>query len=500
MNTCFLRLLSLLLALLTCAGILSACGAPAEDRSPESRPEETAAPETGSGSDTETERVSRFNELPAADYGEEEFVILTKNITGSNMWDPLDICAEDMTGDLVTDAIYERNKMVEEKYRISIVQFDDANYESTVSTSVSTNSTEFDVVDVNLITTLGTFATKGYLTDLHTLEGMDLRQSYWDGKVNANIEIRDRLYAAVSEITFIDDYATWCLLFNKKRATDVGITPSDLYDLAAAGKWTTEDLYDYAEQALRDINGDGMDPLDYWGIYTQYEAVNPLLASTGLTAVVRNEQGELVSNLGNPELLDAVEALYEYMSDKTVQLYAEDTGFSDVWNRVKAQFAGGYGLFFICPVGNIDLSYLREMEEEYGILPLPKLDESQEYATTMQYNNATAVAVLTSTSSTERAGVILEAMGAASSETLTVAFYEKVLTRKRVRDSESAAMLDLIFRNKVVDTALLYNWANIGGMFQRIMKAGSFTYASEAAGIAESFEEAIRTTVEAFGG
>ncbi|MBP5293663.1 MAG: extracellular solute-binding protein [Clostridia bacterium] len=495
------RFLVLFVLFAMIATSLVGCGSSGTDGPAET---ESHTTETGQGSESATEteekQPSRFDQLPAADYGDTDFVILTKDITGSNMWDPVDIWAEVLNGDMINDAIFQRNKMVEEKYHIHVVQYDDSGYATHVAAAAQTGATDYDVVDVNLITTLGSFAVNGYLKDMNSLGALDFTQPYWDEKVNRNISIKNKLYAAVSEITFIDDYATWCLIFNKDRSTAVGVDPSEIYALAKEGNWSIDRMYEYAELAVQDINGDGMDSRDYWGIYTQYEAVNPLLASTGLTAVIRQENGDIVSNLEDENLLDAIQIVHEYMSDKTVQLYAEDTGFSDVWNEVKRQFAGGYGLFFICPVGNINLSFFREMNEEFGILPLPKLSElDPSYTTTMQYNNATAMAILdTSDERAVRASVILEALAAASHETLTEAFYEKVLMRKRVKDEQSAETLDLIFKNKTVDTALLYNWANIGGMFQRIMKNRSFTYASEVASIKESFEQAITDTMDAF--
>lgn len=491
--------IALLLILCMVFVALVSCGETKEnDRTTETdRTVESESDRTPIG-ESETERISRFDQLPAADYGDTDFVILTKQITGSNMWDPVDIYAVEETGDLINDAIFFRNAAVEEKYKVQIVQRDDNGYETLVANAISGGSHEFDVVDVNLMTTLGGFALKGYLEDMKSFDIIDLNQEYWDGSVNESIEILGRQYAAISQITFIDDCATWCLLFNKERAANVQIDPSELYSLAKNGKWTIEKLYDYAAMGVHDEAGDGMDSRDYWGIYTQYEAVNPLMASTGLRAVVRKDDGTFVSNLDSNDMYETMEALYDYMSDKSVQLYAEDSGFSDIWNGVKEQFASGFGLFFISPVGNINLTYLREMEQPFGILPLPKFNEEDPYTTTMQYNNATAVAILSCGEDTEKTALLLEAMAAASPSTVTEAFYDKVLSRKRVKDEESSEMLDLIFKNKTVDTALLYNWAGVGGMFQRIMKANSFTYASEVASIRENLDQAIADTLEAF--
>ena len=48
-------------------------------------------------------------------------------------------------------------------------------------------------------------------------------------------------------------------------------------------------------------------------------------------------------------------------------------------------------------------------------------------------------------------GAILEALNSASATTAVPAYYEIALKTKYSRDEESAAMLDLIFDNRVVD-------------------------------------------------
>jgi len=57
----------------------------------------------------------------------------------------------------------------------------------------------------------------------------------------------------------------------------------------------------------------------------------------------------------------------------------------------------------------------------------------------------------------ERNGIILEALTAKSKYTLIPEYYERTLQRKVSRDSESEAMLDIIFNSHVYDPGYVYN-------------------------------------------
>ena len=68
----------------------------------------------------------------------------------------------------------------------------------------------------------------------------------------------------------------------------------------------------------------------------------------------------------------------------------------------------------------------------------------------------------------KRAGFIAEAFAEASSVMVKPEYYEIILKSKLTRDQESAEMLDIIYKNFVVDPADLYQW---GGLEESIIKS-----------------------------
>ena len=134
------------------------------------------------------------------------------------------------------------------------------------------------------------------------------------------------------------------------------------------------------------------------------------------------------------------------------------------------------------------------MEHDFGVLPLPKYDESQDrYYTPLD----TAVAYLSvpvCVSDTERCGIILEAMAAQSAETITPAYNETILKRKYTRDMESEEMLNIIMSNRVYELTNLFSWGNLSGGLTSLCQKGSADIASMYAKNEAAVTKAIEKT------
>ena len=96
---------------------------------------------------------------------------------------------------------------------------------------------------------------------------------------------------------------------------------------------------------------------------------------------------------------------------------------------------------------------LRDMENDFGILPQPKYDEKQEEYLSFVNGSASVVIVPKSLSadSLDMAGYMMEVLASSSYYMVTETLYEKVAKSKTARDPESAEMVDIIIRHKVFD-------------------------------------------------
>jgi hypothetical protein len=145
-----------------------------------------------------------------------------------------------------------------------------------------------------------------------------------------------------------------------------------------------------------------------------------------------------------------------------------------------------------------NVSLFRDMEDDFGILPIPKLSEEQEsYYSYSQPWGAVAVCVPVTNENLERTGMIIEAMAGASKYTSTPAMYDVTLKTKFARDEYSKQMLDIICENSTYDFAGIFNWSGIFDIIvNSVYKGQSFTSKYEA--IAEKANSEVQKTVDAF--
>ena len=88
---------------------------------------------------------------------------------------------------------------------------------------------------------------------------------------------------------------------------------------------------------------------------------------------------------------------------------------------------------------------------EFGVVPPPKYDESQEKYITMMNAATSMFCVPITIEDTKYVGAVLEAWAAKAHNVTIPAYFEVALKTKYSRDDESAAMLDLILKSATVD-------------------------------------------------
>lgn len=127
-------------------------------------------------------------------------------------------------------------------------------------------------------------------------------------------------------------------------------------------------------------------------------------------------------------------------------------------------FTDGNALFYNFSLA--DIASMRQMKDEFGILPSPKYDENQENYHTVVFDNHSVMCVPMNVSDPERAGMILEALCYESMNLVTPAYYDIILQGKTARDDASNEMLDIIRDSFQFDFAIVNS----------LMLDGVFTY------------------------
>ncbi len=412
--------------------------------------------------------------LPETDFDGREFRILC----WSRDTDPLitDFCVDEESGDPVLDAVFRRNLAVEEEYNVKIL-FEEKGRDSILNTAtraILANEDNWDIID-SCINDLYSYANKSYLTELSSLEYLDLSSPWWDARFVDDMSINNKLYMILGDINIFDDSCTWSFFYNKVVADSLGIT--NLYEKAYDGTWTLDILYDYAKSGAADLNGDGIiDENDRFGMLTERANLYFHFLGTGERVAKKGTDGLPELTMYTERGASALDKIFTMMKDGNCSSINEDrtSGQSNL-----QLFRTNAALFHFGAVGG-GYSHLRSMTDAFGILPVPKLDESQtEYYNGVSQFWGTALGIPVTDNDPAFAAYMLEAMSAASVSTVTKAFNEIVFNSKGLRDEESIGMLELIAHSRVYDIGYLNNWGSVQSVMNNLMTKDTLQFSSE---------------------
>ncbi len=455
------RILAACLAFLMLVSLV-ACVIPDE---PDPQPTETQqkTPTTDGPTET-TENRHPQNNLPAKNYGGQDFRILGRS-DQSAVWGRVrDIVydSELVSTNSINEAVRDRNSYVEDTFGVSIKGIFDSDLKKKVEDAKDSGFDLYDIVE-DSFSVYANLIDDGYLLDLNTVSPyLDLSQSYWNQTCRKEMSIAGALYFCPGDIMTSDKEACWSVTFNRDIVKNDNAL-EDPYTLVDTKVWTIDKMYEMASHAC---NKSSFDPDDYfnitWGCVSSSSNTYFLWQGSGTRLIVKDSTTDL------PELAPLTEGAYDAMIlaanfnfDKDVVLFAENIkGVADVYfdGTIKI-FQTGHSLFNIGSMTMVE--WMREYDTDFGVLPLPKASEAQEnYYSSMSSTYAYSVAIPTSNENLEFTAIITQALACESTPTLLEAYYDKTLVHKGLRRVEDVRMLDLIFANRLYDLSEVFSWAS----------------------------------------
>ncbi|MCL2159664.1 MAG: hypothetical protein FWH48_09675, partial [Oscillospiraceae bacterium] len=342
-------------------------------------------------------------------------------------------------------------------------------------------------------------ASQGFLQDLKTVDHLDFDKPWWDKGSNDGLSICGKLYFAVGEINIMDNNATWAVFFNKKLLQEIGLDAPYLH--VQKNEWTLEKYHEMSRAAAKDLDGDMlMHPdNDRWGTVGDYLNTFMLFIASGEKAINKDENDVPYLETINARGADVMDRVLDIQLDADSTLHAnEHSGYANVYSDlIRRNFKEDRALFYIA--GLLSYTLLRDMESEFGMVPMPKYDSSQDrYYTTYNYANASSLSIPVTNARLAETGLVAEALSAESLYTLTPAYYEVALERKYMRDEESKAMLEIILSSRIIDLNIIYDWGGSYGVFESLTQKKSRDFISEFEKIRGKAEAAIQKSVETF--
>ncbi len=367
-----------------------------------------------------------------------------------------EVWADEQDGTPLNDAIFNRNYAAEELIDIKIVpEFgdNDEQIRDRVKTEVTAGTTEYDAV-LNRMDYIGPGAQAGYYLNLMNIGTMDVTNPWWDKNIVDTFTLfNSKLYWISGDINVFDDFAVEVIYANKTLLTNNGFTAP--YSDVIEGTWTIEKMYQMAQACQVDLDGDGTLTVgkDVIGHVEANDHMKHWIYAMGEKSCDIGEDGSLEVNVLSESHIKAIDTLFSYMVDKQMTY----TGGWDMFIQGNIVFAGG----MLGPINSF-----RDMVDDFGVFPMPKMDETQEkYGNYVSNGWTTVYAVPMTVEDPEQVGTILEVICGLSTDTVRSALYDVLFAAKLVRDTESVEMLNIIFDTKSYDWAVDFSW---GGGFANL--------------------------------
>ena len=383
-------------------------------------------------------------------------------MNGNPYWEGrTDIYAEELNGDPINDAMFNRNKEIEEKFGIEIGESAVYGNNQTgtgpaykqIEKNVNAGDNEYDAAIICGYEA-STLAYNGFLQNLRKVPYMNLENVWWDQKANKTLAINDKIYMTTGDISWLVNDCSYAILFNKKLAADYELP--NLYEIVKNNQWTIDKWAEIAKLVSVDLNGDGkMDENDLYGSIIWDDAIMGIVNSAGEKCATINSAGKIELTLGTPRVISALEKYLTASEDKaSCFAYQRFAGIAG-----RDFFSNNQALFYVQLIEEVH--YLRNMETDFGVIPFPKLDENQEgYPSSISPFPSIFFVIPASVENLEMSGAVVEQMAYLSRKYVKPAYYNITLKGKYARDEESEAMLDIIFSNRVFDLGWYYNLGN----------------------------------------
>ena len=419
---------------------------------------QTAVPSTPDASQTASEEEARdYPYYAGHDFGGKNFHFLN---APRAYWDMFtSVTADEMNGEVINDAVFERNSRISEKLNCSLSEegfrISSGEYWDELSPLMLAGDPKYDVFCLPYRYTAAS-VTGGYILNLDELASLHLDESWWNQTILDATSLNRRHYIASSAAHFMSVDGMWCLYFNQSLMNNLQLELP--YDTVREGKWTLDRLAEYMK-AGANLNGDSAFTPPYDGRaqwnsggssvygFTSYTSVfQKLLYGMEAHMVDKDDEDKMEFAASSEHFIDCCTRLAELFSVPGQYLDAnDDDGFSynlNIFPSGRALFLGGELK---------DAQVFREMEDEFGVVPLPKFNESQSrYFTTLDFQMMT-FAIPYTQAAPEDAALLLDAMSFESDTKILDLFLGSRIEQKGLRNENSVEMLHIIYEGLGID-------------------------------------------------
>ncbi len=436
----------------------------------------------------ETLEVGRVN------YGGTEIRILQKDRTIDEMY------AEKKVGELINDAVFERNKFVEDYLGVKLV-FDSApssvsdygQFKAKVDAAVASGWDQYHIIS-NYTYNGPSLIQEGSFLDFKGIDPevnlIDLEKRWWNQSFHDESEINGKLYMLTGDITTTAiDWAEVIFYNNDMIKTYVG-EDVDILQMVYDWEWTYETFLNMVHMV-----GEG-DDTGEWGYTapTNSYSLDGLIMGMAMDLTYRDSKNYPNMSINTKRNLE--------IGARLRQLYNRDVSAKCGEGQGADIFCDGKSMFYMQVLVTAGKE-LRSTTLDYGVIPPPLYDETQEEYRIVPQDNYSSLSLLCHVQASLPAVTrTLEVMGSESYINLRHCIQEKCYKQRYLKTAPKGQMFDYIVDNIYHDFGYTYS-KMISHPVQLIRNyarypAGNSNYIEDLTSTLESTEVASTNNLEAF--
>ncbi len=399
-----------------------------------------------------------IDNLPAdLSFGGEEVVIHTRYDGSDTSGAYMEIDQTEESGEVLSDAVYNRNRALEDRLDVKISAFKGSGWEgygsevNRIRASIAAGDNAWQAVS-GWSANITQLSLENCFQNLLSMQNLDLTQPWWNQSAVEGMQIGGGLYFATGDINFITMLGgSFVLYLNDRLAGQYDI--ENIPALVLDGKWTIDKMAEIVKGVKSDLNGDSvMDENDLWGFVTTRQNPSDMFYTGSNIHQIKMEDGLPVFVPAEEKVSALYDKIFPFFFGKEE---ASSLNLMDDETAVNNIFVSGNALMTSTTLGTTTKTF-RDMEDDYTVLPAPKFDEAQDQHYTYAHNGICILGIPTDNPNPETAAAVLEAMAAYSYNTLSDMYFEVVLQDKFARNDNSVKMLEIIKDGVYLDCEYLY--------------------------------------------
>lgn len=402
--------------------------------------------------------------------------------------------AEEFTGEIVNDAIYQRNLNVEDDLNVKYTWIGtpgnggniDA-YVAKVRESHTAGDNAYDIY-ASYSRTIMASVINGFTTNLEDAPYLDFDKPWWPDNLLKESTINNHLYLVSGDISTNVLHMMYCVYYNRQLLEDYQL--ENPTDLVFENRWTLDALVSMSTGAYLDLNGNTKKDIDDQFGFTITDFHNDAFYTGSDLKLVEHDAEKIL--IVSPD----------FFGEKSVSVI-EKLGPWETSNDVyvggdyEIPFTEGRSVFTINRAHYASKA-LRDSELSYGIVPVPKYDEAQADYRTVMGNPVTLYSISVSTPYKEICAAVLECMASNGYRLTTPAIFENNMKAKYSTDNINAQMYDIVRESVSFELGRFMNkyLSNITDIFFAALVKNDANWGSTAAKYSKPLAKQMDKVVE----